>query len=467
MKKKKLQVDTKLGTELQPLGHQPPEFETIHTALLDNAAYPFLHDAALQLAASLDYETTLTMITRLAIPALADSCLVDLLTTAGRVCRVATVHANPAEARLLKEELRYPPDPDALDHPVAKVLRTRQPELHYEITDRHLQATAHDAEHLRILRELGPTSGMVVPLIAQDQLLGALSLGTVRGGRHYTDADLAVAQAFADHAAVALLNARRYKEAQDGMRAREQFLSIAAHELKNPLTTLLGSIEHLQRRITRMSEAQERDHQIAQRIRDQTVRMTQMIDTLLDISRVESGRLNLVRAPIDLAALIRRLVAEVQATNKQHTFGVEVLDDPLIVYADAIRLEQVLQNLLVNAVKYSPGGGPIGVRLARRGLEASIAVTDQGIGIPQAAIPYLFERFFRAPNADKLQIDGLGLGLAVVREIVTHHGGEVSVASEEGQGSTFAITIPLYEAGFHAPPEAERSGLLPHSFEAW
>ena len=407
---------------------------------MTKAAYDFLDDAALQLCASLDYETTIATITRLVVPLFADCCLVDLLTPAGRLCRVAAVHADSEEV----VEFRYPPEPHATEHPVAKVLRTRQPLIE------NSQAAPSDVEHRRVLRELGATSGMVVPLMAQEQLVGALSLGRACQEQAYTPRDLTLAQAFGRHAALALLNARRYKDAQEGMRAREQFLSIAAHELKTPLTTLLGSIEHLQRRISRMEQAQERDQHIAQRIRDQTIRLTQMVDSLLDIARVDGGRLYLARAPIDLVALTRRLVAEMQPTCPQHRFAVTALDDPLIVYSDALRLEQVLHNLLGNALKYSPQGGAITVQVARQGSMAAVAVTDQGIGIPQAALPYLFERFFRAPNAEQEQIDGIGLGLAVVKEIVTLHGGEVEVVSEEGRGSTFTIFVPLHDAGIHS-----------------
>lgn len=436
--------------------------------LLNEEAYRFLADVSLQLGASLDYETTLATITRLAVPCLADYCLIDLLTTSGRLCRVATVHADSAEAGLLKPDLHYLADPDRLECPIAKVLRTGQPELHHTITDSCLQATTCDADHLQVLCELGPTSSIVVPLIAQEQILGTLSLGAVCQGRRYTDADLVIAQTFARHAALALANARRYKEAQEGMRAREQFLSIAAHELKTPLTTLLGSIEHLQRRISRMHEAQERDHQIAQRIRSQTIRLTEMIDSLLDIARVETGRLNLVRTPIDLTALTRRLVAEIQPTSTRHTFTVTVLDDSLMVYGDVVRLEQVIQNLLGNAIKYSPNGGTIDVQIAQRGSSATIAVSDEGIGIPQAALPYLFQRFFRAPNVGRWRIDGTGLGLAIVKEIVALHGGEVEVVSEEDHGSTFTIVVPLYDASAPEPhlASADRSGALPYACES-
>jgi signal transduction histidine kinase len=427
---------------------------------VSKVAYNFLDDAALQLSASLDYETTIATITRLAVPMFADYCLVDLLTPSGRLCRVAAVHAELSDAVLLKQEFRYAPDPQATDHPVAKVLRTQQPEIGGS------QAAASNAEHLRVLHELGATSGIVVPLIAQEQLIGALSLGRAFQDQHYPVADLTLAQLFARHAASALVNARRYKDAQEGMRAREQFLSIAAHELKTPLTTLLGSIEHLQRRISRMEQAQERDQHIAQRIRDQTIRLTQMVDSLLDIARVDGGRLYLARAPLDLVALTRRLMAELQPTSPQHRFTLAVLDDPLIVYADALRLEQVLHNLLGNALKYSPQGGTITVQLAQQGGMAVMAVMDQGIGIPQAAQPYLFERFFRAPNVEQQQIDGIGLGLAVVKEIVTLHGGEVEVASEEGCGSTFTIFLPLHHAGSHAAEqplsESALHSSLPH-----
>ncbi len=227
------------------------------------------------------------------------------------------------------------------------------------------------------------------------------------------------------------------------MRLRDQFLSIASHELKTPLTTLLGNAQLLQRRARRAGDFEERHLRTIDLIADQASRLNKMIAGLLDISRIEAGHLSIERAALDLGALARRVVEEVRPTLDRHTIECMAPNQPLVVEGDELRLEQVLQNLIGNAIKYSPQGGPVVVRVARRGTMACVDVIDQGIGIPVIALPQLFRRFYRASNVDAQHISGMGVGLYVVKEIIALHGGEVTVASQEGQGSTFSCYLPL------------------------
>ncbi|MFL5803514.1 MAG: PAS domain S-box protein [Roseiflexaceae bacterium] len=247
----------------------------------------------------------------------------------------------------------------------------------------------------------------------------------------------------AGRAATAIDNARLYREAQEAVRLRDQFLSIASHELKTPLTTLLGNAQLLQRRARRAGDFEERHLRTIDLIADQASRLNKMIAGLLDISRIEAGHLSIERAALDLGALARRVVEEVWPTLDQHTIECMAPNQPLVVEGDELRLEQVLQNLIGNAIKYSPQGGPVVVRVARRGAMACVDVIDQGIGIPVIALPQLFRRFYRASNVDAQHISGMGVGLYVVKEIIALHGGEVTVASQEGQGSTFSCYLPL------------------------
>jgi signal transduction histidine kinase len=168
-----------------------------------------------------------------------------------------------------------------------------------------------------------------------------------------------------------------------------------------------------------------------------------MIEALLDLSRIETGQLSIERAPVDLGALARRMLDEAQPALDEHTIRYHPPGEPLLIVGDELRLEQVIQNLIQNAIKYSPSGGRIDVEVARRGDRACVTVTDQGIGIPPAALPRLFSRFYRASNVNPQHITGMGVGLYVVKEIVNLHGGEVEVTSQEGEGSTFTICLPL------------------------
>ncbi len=172
-------------------------------------------------------------------------------------------------------------------------------------------------------------------------------------------------------------------------------------------------------------------------------RLSRLIEDMLDISRIERGLFHVERRPMDLAALAARLVEQMEPALQRHTIALTVPDQPVAIRGDEHRLEQVLHNLLNNAVKYSPMGGPITVRVEQRAAQACLEVSDQGLGIPAAEQVHLFQRFFRVGNAQRSHISGFGLGLYLVKEIVSRHDGTVEVRSVEGQGSTFTVCIPL------------------------
>jgi signal transduction histidine kinase len=175
----------------------------------------------------------------------------------------------------------------------------------------------------------------------------------------------------------------------------------------------------------------------------QVQRLSQMTAALLDVARIEQGQFTLECAPFDLGALVQRISDEFQPMLERHILTCVVASGPLTVIGDELRIGQVLENLIQNAVKYSPEGGPIAVKAECVGEDALVHVTDRGIGIPPSALPHLFTRFYRAENAAGRHIGGMGVGLFVVREIITRHGGEVSVSSTDGQGSTFTLRLPL------------------------
>jgi PAS domain S-box-containing protein len=233
------------------------------------------------------------------------------------------------------------------------------------------------------------------------------------------------------------------KKAEEALALRDQFLSLASHELKTPLTSLLGHIELLQRRVSKENSLNPRDQRTLQIIADQTQRLHKMIISLLDISRIERGQLMIEPAAIDICALVRRVVDEVQATLVDRRIVMLCMDQPLMIHGDDLRLEQALQNLLQNALKYSPEHTAIGVVVRQDQVRVYIDVHDRGIGIPQAALSHIFDRFYRAGNVDMSAVSGLGIGLYVVKQIVELHGGEVIVESTEGAGSTFTIALPL------------------------
>lgn len=231
-------------------------------------------------------------------------------------------------------------------------------------------------------------------------------------------------------------------KAEDALRLRDQFLTLAAHELKTPLSAIQGHVELLQRRLARDNPLSPRDQRTLKIIADQTNRLSTLVRSLLDLSRIERGQLAIERAPLDVAALVERVVQEMQPILEQREIELQRPRDAVIIDGDEARLEQVFVNLLQNAVKYSAADSPVQVRVDQQGPAACIAVRDWGIGIPSAALPQLFERYFRATNVESGSVVGMGIGLSVVKDIVELHGGQVLVESAEGSGSTFTVCLP-------------------------
>ncbi|MGZ6141718.1 MAG: ATP-binding protein [Myxococcales bacterium] len=223
-------------------------------------------------------------------------------------------------------------------------------------------------------------------------------------------------------------------------RQRSDFLTVAAHELRTPLTPLSMYLQSIERRLAR---GQPVDPELATKARRQVGRLGKLVEDLLDVSRLESQRMKLALDRIDLGALAEEVVADFRGDSRNHDIVFHRAQEPVVVQGDLQRLEQVLVNLLANAIKYSPSGGQIVVKVDKRGREATVSVTDPGIGIPREEQEKLFERFFRAANAATRNYAGLGIGLFVSHEIVQRHGGRFEVQSQVGVGSTFTFFVPL------------------------
>ncbi len=284
-------------------------------------------------------------------------------------------------------------------------------------------------------------SVLLVPLRAGREVIGVMYFNYHSRPFHFQPAHLDFAAKLASSVALALENARLYDEAQAAVRLRDHFFNVAAHELRNPLTTMMGYSELLAK--PGGLDNAERAQRGVQTIHQQTVRLAKMIDALLDVSRIVQGKFSLERTPVDLSPLITRVVDEFRMTTHKHTLPVALPDAPLIVNGDEMRLEQVLRNLVGNAIKYSLTGGPVLVAVQRCDDQACLSVADSGIGIPADSLPHLFQRFYRAPNAEAHHIPGLGIGLFVTHEVISQHGGAIEVESQEGKGTTFTVHLPL------------------------
>ncbi len=242
---------------------------------------------------------------------------------------------------------------------------------------------------------------------------------------------------------------RLFREAQEAVRVRDDFLTIASHELKTPLTPLSLRLASLERRLEHHEPV---DPLLLRQARQHLLRLTALINDLLDASRIEAGRLALHFEPLELDDMVARALAGMEAERGQHRIDYTPPDAPLLIRGDTYRLEQVIDNLLENALKYSPGDSTVSVRLEKKDAFALLSVRDEGIGIPRDQQQQLFERYFRARNVAVTSYGGLGLGLYISRDIVERHGGRIWVESEVGRGSTFYVALPLYTSARASVP---------------
>jgi PAS domain S-box-containing protein len=412
----------------------------------------FLAEVGPVLSESLDYEETLKRLARLCVPAIADWCVVDVVVDGREIQRLGAAYFDPAkEPMLLELQRRYPPRWDS-PHPSARILRTGEPLLLPQLSDDDIRSLCEDDEHARLIREMGTRSVVAVPLVARGQTLGVISLASAAPGRRYGTADLELARELAHRAAIAIDNARLYREAREAIRLRDEFLSVASHELYTPITSLMLSVEAL---LPSMRAGEALDPRAASRLLDLVVRqgrrLIRLVGDLLDVSRIETGRLRLDVADVELGALVREVVErlEVDLARTRCTLSIGA-SGPVNGRWDRSRLDQVVTNLLSNAMKFA-AGKPIEISIcAERGV-ARLAVRDTGIGVNEERQERIFDRFERAASVE--HYGGLGLGLYISRRIVEAHGGTIRVESEPGAGSTFTVELPC--AG---PPQATGRG---------
>jgi signal transduction histidine kinase len=285
---------------------------------------------------------------------------------------------------------------------------------------------------------------LAAPITAGERRLGVLTLSAARPPI-FAISDIELASLLADQAAVILESralidhAARVRAREEATRLKEDFLSAAAHDLKTPLTTVVAQAEFLERRAVREPSAPA-DLAGIRRVVRESKRLAGLVGDLLDATRLEQGGLVGEREPVDLATMAQEICTH--DTGDNGSCFVEATAPVVGVY-DRRRLEQLLQNLVENAKKYSPDRTPVKIKVWQEDGQARIAVEDRGIGIPAADLPRIFERFSRASNVDDRRFHGMGLGLYICRGIVEEHGGRIWVESEVGKGSTFHVALPV------------------------
>jgi signal transduction histidine kinase len=366
--------------------------------------------------------------------------VIDLFDDNGELRRVALTHPDPERLEWIKDfERRYPTDPLGPD----TVLTTGRAQVIPEITDEMLIQGARSEEHLADLRSFHLSSIMAVPLKVRDRIIGQIGFLATDSGRHYGTDDLALAEDLARRAATAVDNARLYHEAQRALRLRDEFLSIASHELKTPLTALQLHVQVLERALTSSGDGapdRRRVERFLAGARRQMHRLARLINDLLDVSRISSGKHDPQCDDIDLGAIVQEVVdrfaVEAEAAGSRLTLN---LNGSVHAWADGVQIDQVVTNLLSNAIKYGRGQ-PIDVCLESDDAVARLVVEDHGMGIAPEHIPLVFERFERVTLSHNYR--GLGLGLYIARQIVEAHGGRITIASAVEEGTIFTVELP-------------------------
>ncbi|HXL38757.1 MAG TPA: PAS domain-containing sensor histidine kinase [Ktedonobacteraceae bacterium] len=393
-----------------------------------------------KLVSSLDHQLTLQEIAQLIVPAMADYCRIAVLDEQQQIREIVANHIEPEKIALVRELYEQYKDRANSSHGLQKLLETGQPELITVVTPEVVAPFLQENPAvLPIIHALGLTSYMGIPLIARDKVIGAVTFSSTQPQRCYTHDDLAFAQELARRIALTLDNAHLYAEAQKAITLRDDFISIASHELRTPVTSLKLYIQVLQKQFGRRGE--ERLASSFAKMDAQLNKLTLLIEGLLNVSRIEYGKLYFQEDWFDLNEVVKETVEQIQSTTSKHRIRIEGRISQL-VWGDKDRIGQLLTNLLTNAVKYSPLADTIIIRLTAVQDAIVVSVQDFGIGIEKEHLNHIFDRFHRVSDPEEKTYPGLGIGLYIAREIIQRHGGTLTVESEKWKGSLFSFTLP-------------------------
>jgi PAS domain S-box-containing protein len=370
-------------------------------------AQRFLYEASSVLSMSLDYEITLWTVARAGIPHLADACMVDIVQEDGSTRRAAVAHVDKDQEPRLWDLEKFP---------------------HRESVIRSGRSEVEDGS-------------ICVPLVVRGKTIGSVSLLTERKDRDYNLFDAALAEDLADRAAIALDNATLYSKELEANRLKDEFLAMVSHELRTPLTPILGVIYKL-----RASRPHDEDLGTSLDVIERNARaQARIVEELLDISRITTGKLEFNRQPTDLLSIVQNAIEVMRPSTEALDIKLETYFDPPrgLIWCDRDRIQQVIWNLLSNSIKFTPQGGSIEVRLENNPDSARILIRDTGIGIRPDFLPHVFDQFRQASEFATRMHGGLGVGLSIVRYIVERHGGKVRVESAgAGKGATFIVDLP-------------------------
>jgi signal transduction histidine kinase len=408
-----------------------------------NREQQFLAEASEILASSLDYDQTLSSVARLAVREFADVSFVDLIEENGKIRRLRAASLDPILAWACEILSSAPVDRDRPCF-AERALKTRRSIMMESLSPETVLAFAQDSpERLRALRAIDPKSAITVPLVANGKIFGAMAFVSSRSSRRFTADDLRLAEGLAHRASLAIEKARLYRVAQQALRVRDEVLGVVAHDLRNLLHVIILEANFLK---CFRTEQEPGSRDAAESILRTAVRMNRIIQDLLDAS-VEAGGLVVERSRVPVSNLICDAVEAQKsiAAAASVDLRLEVAHDVPDVWADRERLLQVFDNLVGNALKFTPPGGHIRVGAVLNEDEVRFWVADTGVGIATEDLPHVFDRFWQARKGE-----GTGLGLTIVKGIIEAHGGRIWVESVLGMGTTFFFALSTADQTAHS-----------------
>jgi PAS domain S-box-containing protein len=396
----------------------------------------FLAAAGEKLASSFGSSETLIQVARLAVPAIADGCILENRVGNGFLAGAAA-HVDPDIEELLDEiglaGARIPPK----SHPLTEILGKPSPVLLQSNASARLLETSENPAYLKAVKAMNPQSALFLPLVARDQLIGALTLFRSKSG--FDGDDLGFAEDLARLAALALDNARLHDAVRASLRARDEMVGVVSHDLRNPV----AAVKMLSRTLLRAPEnGGAQAYQNIELIAQAAEQMDALIRDLLDVNRLDVGKLAVSMVPVDPSVLLTDSLQTLRPLVEEKSIGLDLQIEVGLpkVMADRERIQQTLSNLVGNAIKFSPAGSKIAVVARREENEVTNSVLDNGNGISAEHLPRVFDRYWQSSRTDR---QGAGLGLAIAKGIVEAHGGRIWVESRPAEGTTASFTLPL------------------------
>lgn len=402
-----------------------------------------LAEASSALVSSLNYREALHELAKLLVPGFCDWITITIQRDDQVFERVVTMHRDPLKTSALAELSRINPFDPRTPNGIHDSMQTGKAVRISPVTDRELRSTVVSDEHFRLSKNVGVEHVMMVPITDRARMVGLIAFFQGPGERGFDFEDQLFAEELGRRAGLAIDNALLYERAQRAILARDEFLSIASHELKTPVTSLKLQVQITRRNVKpelNQAPSPEKLVRFLDIANAQIDRLTRLIEDLLDVSRIQAGKITFDFERVDLGELVREVAARYADPLREAGCELTLEIQPgVIAEVDKGRFEQVLVNLISNSIKYA-AGKPLKIALVEREKFVELSVADQGPGIPPERLTKVFERFERAVSSRN--ISGLGLGLFITREIVRAHGGSVRVTSEVGKGATFYVQLP-------------------------